>query len=115
MKSVRVDWRTKNAKLEFDESQVAAQTISQLIQSTPHMMGGELQYGGWLALKVPALADEETASRVRETLGELEGVKNVKAYLRQKAIGIRFAEDGSLTTQQLVEELEKAGIKASTF
>ena len=112
---ISVDWKTKNAKLEFDENEISAQAIAERIHSTEHMMGGDLEYLGWLALKVPDMADEEGGNKVKEALKEVTGVKSVAVFLPQKAIGVRFEDEGSLTSAQLIEELDKAGIKASNF
>src|SRR5262245_59253512 len=61
IKSVTVDWRTHNAKIEFDETLLPAQSLSQLIAGTPHMMGRGMQYGGWLALKAEGVKEPKTA------------------------------------------------------
>src|SRR5262245_3500641 len=50
VQSVSVDWNTKNAKVVFDESVLPAQALAAAIEGTPHMMGGGMRYGGWLAL-----------------------------------------------------------------
>jgi copper chaperone CopZ len=47
VRSAKVDWNTKNAKIEFDETIISAQQLSESIARTPHMMGGNMQYAGW--------------------------------------------------------------------
>src|SRR5450631_2341961 len=37
--SINVDWTSKNAQIEFDESVLPAQKVARLIADTPHMMG----------------------------------------------------------------------------
>lgn len=112
IQSAKVDWKTKNARIEFDESQVSAQKVAQLIAATPHMMGKNLHYGGWLALKVPDLKDDATAKQVKEALSNVTGVKQVAVYPQQHAVGIAFDAKGNLTSHQLIDGLAKSGIKA---
>ena len=73
VKSVAVDWNTKNAKIEFDESVLPAQALAAAIEGTPHMMGGGMHYGGWLALKVPAIKDEASGQKAKDVLHKVEG------------------------------------------
>ena len=115
VKSVKVDWRTKIAKVEFEEAIVPAQQLADLIAATPHMMGGEMVYDGWLALQVPDLKDEAATKTVLETLRKVAGVKQVAAYPAQKSVGIQFLRKGKATTKSLIDALEKAGFKASNF
>src|SRR4029450_6316014 len=46
VKSVVVDWTRQNAKVEFDESVLPAQSLAAAIENTPHMMGGGMRYAG---------------------------------------------------------------------
>jgi copper chaperone CopZ len=115
VRSIKVDWKTKNAQIVFDEALLPAQRVAQLIAATPHMMGGNMQYGGWLALKVPALKDDATAKQVKGVLSKVEGVKQVATYPAQHSVGIAFASKGGLTSAQLIEALAKAGIKAENL
>src|SRR5205823_3413242 len=39
VRSIKVDWRTQNAHVEFDENVVSAQKVATLVSRTPHMMG----------------------------------------------------------------------------
>jgi copper chaperone CopZ len=73
VKSAKVDWTTKSAKVTFDESMLPAQQLAQAIAKTPHMMGGGMHYAGWLALKIPDLKDDATAKTVKEALGKVAG------------------------------------------
>ena len=115
VRSVKVDWKTKNARIEFDEGVLSAQRLAQAIASTPHMMGGNMQYAGWLALQVPNIKDDATAKPATEALGKIEGVKKVVAYPAQHAVGVQFAKEGSVTSQQLIDALAKAGLKSSSY
>jgi copper chaperone CopZ len=113
VKSVRVDWNTKNAKVEFDESVLPAERLASAIATTPHMMGAGMRYGGWLALKVPAVKDQ--GDKVKETLSKVEGVKQVAIYPAQQSAGVMLAGTGTLSTTQLIDALGKEGIEASSF
>ena len=115
VKSVKVDWATKNAKVEFDERQVPAQQIASRIGSTSHMMGGTLKYGGWLALKVPDVAAEGNADKAKAALAKVKGVSTVSVYPQQKSVGVSFTAQGSVTSAQLVEALKSAGLEATVF
>ena len=114
IQSVKVDWNNKNAKIEFDESVVAAERVAQLIAATPHMMGGSMHYDGWLALKTPDLKDD-SAAKAKESLGKVGGVKRVEAFPAQHIVEIQFASDGKITSGQLIDVLAGAGIKAENF
>jgi copper chaperone CopZ len=115
LRSIKVDWKTKNARIEFDEAILPAQKVAQLIAATPHMMGRTMQYGGWLALKVPDLKDDASARQVKDVLSKVEGVRQVATYPKQHSVGIAFAPKGDLTTAQLIDVLNKAGIKAENL
>jgi copper chaperone CopZ len=115
VKSVSVDWRTHNAKIEYDESVLPAQTLASLIAGTPHMMGGGMQYGGWLALKVPSITDDASGEKAKATLSKLEGVKSVAVYPKQHSAAVLFTGKGSLSSQQMIEALAKEGLEASNF
>jgi copper chaperone CopZ len=115
VKSVSVDFRTQNAKIEYDESVLPAQTLSSLIAATPHMMGGGMHYGGWLALKVPAITDDASGEKAKATLSKMEGVKSVAVYPKQHSAAVLFTGKGSLSSQQMIEALAKEGIEASNF
>src|SRR5436305_746224 len=58
LQSIKVDWDTKAAAVEFDESLLPAATLEQLIANTPHKMGSSMHYDGWLQLQVPDLKDD---------------------------------------------------------
>lgn len=114
IRSIQVDWKAKDAQIEFDEAVLPAQRVAKLIADTPHMMGRNMQYGGWLLLKVADIKDEATAKPVKEALSKVEGVKRVVAYPKQHAVGVEFGTKGDLTTKQLIEALKKAGLSAKT-
>ena len=113
VKSVSVDWRTKNAKIEFDEAVLPAQALAQKIAGTPHMMGGGMRYGGWLALKVPSVKDDASGKAVKEALANVEGISQVAPYPAQHSVGIAFSGKGQITSQEVIDLLAKAGIEAS--
>ena len=115
VKSVKVDWNTKNAKVEFDEQQVAAQQIAGRIATTAHMMGGTMQYGGWLALKVPDVAAEGSAEKAKAALSKIKGVSTVSIYPQQKSVGVAFAAQGTIKSSQLVDALKEVGLESSVF
>lgn len=115
VKSVKVDWKTKNAKVEFDEQQIGAQQIAGRIATTPHMMGSNMHYSGWLALKVPDLAVEGNAEKAKEALMKVTGVSKVSLYPQQKSAGVAFDAKGMVTTTQLIAALQEAGLEAAVL
>lgn len=115
IRSVKVDWKTKNAQLEFDESVLPSQKIAQLIAATPHMMGGNMHYGGWLALRVPELKDDTAAQAIKDALRAVQGVKQTVPYQRQHFIAVQFGDKGRLTSQQLIDALKRVGFQAESF
>jgi copper chaperone CopZ len=115
VKSIKVDWNSKNAKVEFDESSVPAQKVAQLIAATPHMMGPSMHYDSWLALKAADVKDDATAKAAKEALGKVAGVKKAEAFPAQHFVEVQFAPDGKATSAQLIEALAGAGIKAENY
>jgi copper chaperone CopZ len=115
VKSVKVDWTTKNAKVEFDEQQIATQQLAGRISATPHMMGGNMKYAGWLALKVPEIAAEGNADKAKAALTKLKEIGTVSVYPQQKSVGVSFSGQGSVTSTQLVDALKAAGLEASVL
>lgn len=115
IRAVKVDWKTKNARIEFDEQLVTAQQVGKLIANTPHMMGGNMHYGGWLALKIPEVKDEASANRAKTALGKVKGVKLVATVPDQHAVRVLFDAKGELTTQHLIAGLKEAGFHAEVF
>jgi copper chaperone CopZ len=115
VKSVSINWATKNAKIEFDESVLPAQALAAAVEGTPHMMGGGMRYGSWLALKVPALIDQASGEKVKAALGKIEGVKSVAVYPQQHSAAVLFAGKGTLSSQQVIEALGQEGFEASNL
>ena len=115
VKSVSVDWNTKNAKVEFDESVLPAQALAAAIDSTPHMMGAGMRYSGWLALKVPAIKDDASGQKAKDVLSKVEGVSKVVVYPSAHSAVVQFAGKGTLTSRKLTEALAKEGIEATNF
>jgi copper chaperone CopZ len=115
VKSVSVDWRTHNAKVEYDETVLPAQQLSASIAATPHMMGGGMRYGGWLALRVPSITDEASGAKAKAVLSKLEGVKSVAIYPQQHSAAVLFAGGRSVSSEQVIQVLGKEGLDASNF
>ena len=115
IRSVKVDWRTHNARIEFDENAVSAQKVALLVNRTPHMMGGGMRYGGWLSLRVTGVKDEATAKKAKETLAGIKGVTSVVVYPAQEAVGIAFSDSGEITTKQLIQSLADTGLAATSI
>lgn len=115
IRAVQVDWRSKNATIEFDEAQLSAGAIAQRIASTPHMMGRNMRYGGWLALHVDEIADKKRAEDAKAGLSKVPGVTQVVTYPEQSSVGIKFDGTGKLTTGELIKALEAAGFKAANL
>jgi Cu+-exporting ATPase len=115
VQSIKVDFNTKLAKINFDESKIPAEKVGQLIAATPHMMGPSMHYDGWLALKAPELKDDAAAKIAKDVLGKVAGVKTVNAIPAQHLVEIQFAPEGKATSAQLIDALGQAGIKAENF
>lgn len=110
-----VNWKSKSARLEFDESLLPAQQLAQAIDTTPHMMGRKMRYAGWLALRVEGLRDKTTAKAVQDLLSEVEGVSKVATYPKQAVVAVKFTDEGNVTTEQLIEFLREAGHEANHY
>jgi Cu+-exporting ATPase len=115
VKSIAVDWASKNAQVEFDESVLPVQSLMHKIAATPHMMGRDMHYGAWLALNVPDLKDEATGKKVQQALAGVKGIKQVAVYPDKHAIGVLFSGDGKVTTQEVIDLLAKAEIQAAGY
>lgn len=113
VKSVSIDCKTKSGTIEFDESILPAQLIAQKIAATPHMMGGDMKYEGWLALKVPSVKDEASGKAVKDALAKIESIAQVAVYPAQHSVGIQFSAKGKMTSREIIELLAKSGIDAS--
>ena len=115
LKTAKVDWATKSAKVEFDESVLSAQQISSAVAATPHMMGGAMRYGSWLALSVPGIKDEASAKKAEAAVSEIKGVTKARASDAQHTLSVQFTQEGDVSSQKLINSLEKAGFKASNY
>ena len=113
----KLDWKTKNAHIEFDEHIISAQQLSERIASTAHMMGGDMKYSGWLALSVADIKESDDASwnLLKEALGKLKGVKQVAVYNSKLAVGVRFDVKGELTSTELIAAMADNGFKLSNY
>src|SRR5215471_3518791 len=112
VKSVAVDWNTKHAKVVFDESVLPAQSLASAIETTPHMMGARMRYGGWLAMIGTYNTDDASGQKAKEVLSKVEGVKSVTTYPAQHKLGVLFAGQGTASSQQLIDALAREGISA---
>lgn len=115
IQSAKVDWKTKNAWITFDEGVISAQQVAQKIATTPHMMGRNMHYEASLALKVPGVKDEAAAEKAKAALVEVPGIAAVYAYPQQESVAVRFGGTGKATTAELIAALKKAGFDAAPF
>lgn len=115
IQSVKVDWKSKSARVTFDESILPAQQVADLIAATPHMMGGDMQYRGSLALSVPQLKDTKSAQMANESLSKVPGVSKVTTYPKQRVVAVAFSGRGKVTSEQLIAVLKEAGLEAETY
>ncbi len=115
IQSVSIDWKGKHARVVFDEKVLPASRLAGLIAGTPHMMGENMHYGGWLSLRVPAVQDEAGEKAAKETLNNVKGVSRVVAYPARRAVAVQFTRDTSVSSQRLIEALEAAGLEASNL
>jgi copper chaperone CopZ len=99
VKSIKVDFKTKSAKAEFDENVISAQEVARAMSGTPHMMGKGMQYGGSLLLRVAGVNDEATGKKATTALSKVEGVAKVTPYPKQQAVGIAFTGKGKATSK----------------
>lgn len=115
VKSIRVDFQGKYATIEFDETVISAQEVARSLSGTPHMMGKDMRYGGIFVLSVPGLKDETAGKKATAALSKVEGVAKVTLYPQQQAVGVEFADAGKVTSKQLIEALEPAGLKGAQY
>jgi len=110
-----VNFKGKYAKIDFDERVISAQEVARAMSITPHMMGRGMQYDGILFLSIPGLKDEATGKKAKAALSKVEGVAKVTLHPQQQAAGIEFTGKGKVTTKQLIEALEAAGLKGAQY
>ncbi len=115
IRPINVDWKTKKARIEFDERLVPAQEVARLVADTPHFMGSEMHYGAWLMLKVAAIKDDATAKQIKAAVSRAAGVHHVIAYPAERTIAVQFPAKGEWTTKHLIDALRKVGVEAATF
>jgi len=115
IRSAKVDWTTKTARVQFDEKSVSAQQLAEVVAKTPHMMGGGMKYGGALALSVPAMHDKEMAKSVAEALEKLPGIAKVNTFPATHTLTVQFKQGSELTSSELIAVLDKVGMKAKTY
>lgn len=110
-----MDFITKKAAIEFDEKLISAQEVARALSYTPHMMGPNMQYVGLLVLFVEGVKNKATGKKATAALSKVKGVGKVIVDPRQEAVGIQFTGKGKVTSKQLIEALEKAGLKGGQF
>lgn len=115
VRSVRVDFPSKSATIEFDEAAISAQEVARAVAGTPHMMGRDMRYGGVLVLSVPGVKDEAAGKKAEAALRKVEGVAKVTLYPQQQAVGVAFTDAGKVTSRQLTEALESVGLKGGQY
>ena len=115
IQSVKVDWKSKSARVTFDENIVPAQKVAELIATTPHMMGADMQYTGSLALSVPSVKDEKQAQLAEQSLSKVPGVSKITTYPKQGVVAVAFSERGKVTSDELIAALEEAGLEAKNY
>jgi copper chaperone CopZ len=115
IKSAKVDWASKSAKLQFDENVITATQVADTVARTPHMMGGGMKYSGAMALSVPAIADQETGKTAQSTLEKLPGIAKVTVYPKTHTLTVQFQSGAKLTSTQLIDALSQAGMPAKTY
>lgn len=113
--SAKVDWSTKSAKVQFDETLISANQVADAVARTPHMMGRGMTYSGALALSVPAVTDKDAAKNAVEALRKLPGVAKVNAFPTTHTLTVQFKDGASLTSSQLIDALDQVGMKAKTY
>jgi copper chaperone CopZ len=115
IKSAKVDWATKSAKVQFDENIITAADVADTVARTPHMMGGGMKYSGTLALSVPAVQDKETGKTAAGVLEKLPGVAKVTAFPTSHTLTVQFKDRAKLTSAQLIEALGQIGMNGKTY
>ncbi len=115
IESVTVDWKAKDAHIEFDESIISAQKVARLIADTPHMMGKNMHYEGLLALNVSEVENDASAKSATDVLRKIEGVKRATALPKQHTVEVQFDAKGRVTEAQLLSALKDAGFHAKNL
>jgi copper chaperone CopZ len=110
-----VDFKGKYTTVQFKENVISAQQVASAMAVTPHMMGRDMQYGGILVLSVAGIMDEAVGKKAIAALSKVEGVARVTLYPKQEAVGIEFTGNGKLTSKQLIDALEVAGLKGARY
>lgn len=115
VRSAKVDYQTKSARIEFDESVLSAQDVIQSIAGTPHMMGSGMRYNAALALSVPEMKDADAAAKAKEALAKVQGVTQVSAYPHKRLLVVHFGKQGHVSSRQLIEALGAVDLIAKTY
>jgi copper chaperone CopZ len=113
--SAKVDWATKSAKVQFDETVISATQVADAVARTPHMMGGGMRYSGALALSAPSVRDKDSGKTAADALQKLPGVAKVNAFPTTHTLTVQFKEGAKLSSAQLIDTLDKAGVPAKTY
>jgi copper chaperone CopZ len=115
VESVKVDFKGKYAVIDFREDVLSAQDVCRAMSATPHMMGRDMQYGGMFVLSVAGVGDKATGTKATAALSKVEGVARVTLYPEQEAVGVDFNDKGKVTSKQLIEALDEAGLKGARY
>src|SRR5260370_33985365 len=115
VKSIKADFKSKSATIEFEENAISAQEVANAMFVTPHMMGKDMQYGGIFLLSVAGVNDEAGGKKATAALSKIEGVAKVTLYPRQQAGGIQFTGKRKATSKQLIEALAAAGLTGARY
>lgn len=110
-----MDLNSKKAVIEFDEALISAQEVARAMFYTPHVMGPKMQYSGLLLLSVEGVRNKAAAKKATTALSKVKGVGKVMLDSRQEVVGIQFFGKGKVTSKQLFETLDKAGLKGAQF
>jgi len=68
-----------------------------------------------LALSVPAIRDQTSGETAREALEKLPAVSKVHVFPSTHILTVQFKDGGKLTSSQLIEALDRAGMQAKTY
>jgi len=115
VKFISVNFNTKSANVNFDEKVISAQEVARAMYQTAHAMGPKMQYSGALLLSVPDAKDKATGAKATAALKKVEGVANVTFYPQPKTVGIQFTDKGKVTSADLIDALEKEGLKGRQY
>jgi len=115
VRSIKVNFKLKNATIEINESVISAQEVARALSYTPHAMGPSMQYAGILVLSVAGVDDKAAGRKAVAALRKVKGVAKVIVDPQRQAVGIQFSGRGRVTSAELIAALEKAGLNGSQY